>query len=239
MAQEFPPRRTLEDRRSKRHDGRESSAHERRMEILNRSPLHRACNRGRHASVAFFSSRDVCAERFVSLQERASRALFPRHARHLLPQVTGVLSGQFVPGGEVDFQLGSETANVNGVPGAAISGLPSRQFDKPSHEVATRDDQSLACLQRVLGRVLELVLPNSLLRFRPPGRGRKHGVALRWASRRSRRIRNGPTGCHGGGDYRCSDRCVADGSRHSFACLPESTLEYRIVAPGTCVCRRA
>jgi hypothetical protein len=202
------------------------------MEILNRSPLHRACNRGTHASVAFFSSRDVCAERFVSLQERASRALFSRHARHLLPQVTGVLSDRFVLGGEVDLQLGSETANVNGVPGAA-------QFDKLSHEVAVRDDQSLVCLQRVLGRVLELVLRHSLLRFPPFGRGRKHGMALRWASRRSRRIRNGPTGCHGGGDYRCADRCVADGSRRSFACLPGSTLEYRIVAPGTCVCRRA
>ena len=66
---------------------RESSAHERRREILNRSPLHRACNRGTHASVAFFSSRDVCAERFVSLQERASRALFSRHARHLMPHM--------------------------------------------------------------------------------------------------------------------------------------------------------
>jgi hypothetical protein len=168
--------------------------------------------------VSLFSRRrDVCAEGFVSLQERVSRALFSRHARHLMPPVTGVLSDQFVLGGEVDFQLSSETANA---------ACPStRQFGTPTHEVATRDDQSLVCPQRVLGRILELVLRHSLLRFTPPsGRGRKHRVALRWARRRSRRIRNSPTGCHGGDDYRCSDRCVADGSRHSFACLPGSTL---------------
>ena len=40
-----------------------------------------------------------------------------------MPPVTGVLSDQFVLGGEVDFQPSSETANVNGVPGAAISGF--------------------------------------------------------------------------------------------------------------------
>ena len=188
------------------------------MEILNRSPLHRACNRGTHASVAFFSSRDVCAERFVSLQERASRALFSRHARHLLPQVTGVLSDQFVLGGEVDFSFSSE--------------------------VAIRDDQSLVCPQRVLGRVLELVLRRSLLRFPPSGRGRKHGMAVQWAGRRSRRIRTGPAGCRRGGDHRCSARCVADGSRHSFAGLPGSTLKsgstfkYRIVGPRACVWRQ-
>jgi len=40
-----------------------------------------------------------------------------------MPEVTGVLSDQFVPGGEVDFQPSSETANVNGVAGAAIGGV--------------------------------------------------------------------------------------------------------------------
>jgi hypothetical protein len=60
----------------------------------------------------FSCRRDVCAEGFVSLQERVSRALFSRHARHLMPQVTGVLSDQFVLGGDVDFQLRSETANA-------------------------------------------------------------------------------------------------------------------------------
>jgi len=166
------------------------------------------------------------------------RALLPTRPSPLAPG-DGRALRSIRPGRRSRFPARFGTANANGVPGAAISGLPSRQFDKLSHEVATRDDQSLDCLQRVLGRILELVLPRSLLRFAPSGRGRKPGVALRWAGRRSRRIRNSPTGCHRGGNYRCSDRCVADGSRHSFACLPGSTLEYRIVAPGTCVCRRA
>src|SRR3981189_3455804 len=37
----------------------------------------------------FFSRGDVCATGFVSLQERAPRALFSRRARHLLPPGDG------------------------------------------------------------------------------------------------------------------------------------------------------
>lgn len=109
------------------------------------------------------------------------------------------------------------------------------QIGKLSQEVATRDAQSLDCLQRVLGRVLELVLPYSFLRFTPFGRRRKHRVALRWASRRNGRIRNSSTGCHGGDNYRCSNRRVADRCRHSFACLPRSKLKSKIVAARICV----
>src|SRR4030081_2085096 len=99
MARSFPPPPTPEDRRSKRHDGRESSAHDRRREILNRSRfIARAVAECMRVSL-FFSSRGVCAKGSVSLQERVSHALFSPHARHLMPpmpQVTGVLSDQFV-----------------------------------------------------------------------------------------------------------------------------------------------
>jgi hypothetical protein len=87
------------------------------MEILNRSPSSRMQSRDACECRFFLSSRDVCAEGFVSLQERASRALFsdtPVTSCPMphMPQVTGVLSDQFVLGGEVDFQPSSETANV-------------------------------------------------------------------------------------------------------------------------------
>jgi hypothetical protein len=112
------------------------------------------------------------------------------------------------------------------------------QTGKQSHEVAPRD-QSVDRLQRLLGGVLELVLQPSFLRFTPPGGRRKHRVALRWASRRNGRIRNSSTGCHGGGDYRCSNRRVADRCRPLFACLPRPTLKYKIVAARICVLPRS
>jgi hypothetical protein len=144
-----------------------------------------------------FPSRDVCRERFVSLHERASRALFSRHARHL--------QAPHPPG----------------------DGRALRSF-----VLAIRDDQSLVCPQRLLGRLLELVLRRALLRFPPSWRGRKHGMALQWAARTSRRTRTGPAGCRRRGDHRYSCRRAADGNRHSSAGLAGSTFESRIIVPA-------
>jgi hypothetical protein len=175
------PIHTTCDRPGSRSDDHAGSAHERRMKRFRiASPSSR------------MQSRDAGERRFFLVEGRSPgavrispgaclpRALLPARPspQPPTPQVTGVLSDQFVLGGEVDFPPSSETANVNGAPGAAISGLPSGQFDKLGHEVAIRDDQSLVCPKRVLGRVLELVLRRSLLRFPPSGRGRKHGMAV-------------------------------------------------------------
>jgi len=91
-----------------------------------------------HASVAFFSSRDVCAKAFVSLQECASRALFSLHARHPLPPVTGVLSDQFVLGGEVDFPAQVGDRHCGRRPGAAISGFAPQETAMQIERSVTR-----------------------------------------------------------------------------------------------------
>jgi hypothetical protein len=101
--------------------------HKRRREILNRSPLHRACNRGVHASVAFFLVEGRLRQGVrISPGACLPRALLP-HARHLLPPVTGVLSDQFVMGGEVDFPAQVGDRHCGRRAGAAISGFAPRR----------------------------------------------------------------------------------------------------------------
>jgi len=129
----------------------------------------------------FFSSRDVCRERFVSLQERASRALFSRHARHHMPhmpEVTGVLSDQFVPGGEVDFQPSSETANVNGVAGAAIGGVA------PPQETAMQIERSVTIKKRATAAEIQSDLEERIERWaRRAGHCRRCGAPVPQAAR--------------------------------------------------------
>jgi hypothetical protein len=129
------------------------------------------------------------------------------------------------------------------LPRALLPARPSPEAPHPPGDgralssIGTRDDQSLVCPQRVLGRVLELVLRRSLLRFPPCWRGRKHGMALHWAGRTGRRTRAGPAGCRRGGDHRYSGRRVADGNRHPSAGLAGSTFESGIIVPARRLCR--
>jgi hypothetical protein len=179
---------------------------------------------------SFSSPRDVCARRFVSLHERAHARSSPNTPVTCCPGWRAC-SRIISPRRQRRFPDGFGDRHGERRPGAAISGFVRRRRPCKSND-RSQNDQGLVCLERGLGRVLELVFPRFLLRPAPSRGGRGQGLALRRACCRSGRLRNGPAGRRGGGDRRHSDRRAAAGNSHSSAGPPGSTPSQEIVASG-------